>query len=154
MNHLGLAKINLQHSKVAFANLRRLLATMHTKIFLIQEPYYHLGIKGLDTSWGYIHSVNGSNRSRACVYSRKDLNAMMLPQFSNEDMVSVQIKADRTQGTLRFICCSLYLPFDGIIAPDILTRLIKFCSESNIPLLIGCDANSHHTIWGRLWKVL
>ena len=96
-NGLGLAQINLQHSKVASANLRRLLANMHTKIFLIQEPYFFKEIRGLDNEWGFTYYLRNGCKSRACIYIRKDVNAMMLPQFCSNDMIVVQVNVRRIE---------------------------------------------------------
>ena len=133
---------------MASAHLRRLLAVMHTKIYLIQEPYYFKGIQGLDLNWGFVHSVNDGSKCRACVYTRKDVNAMKLQQFCNGDMAVVLVSIRRGQETFKFICCSLYLPYDGSVEPLVLSQLLEYCKSSKIPILIGCDANAHHIFWG------
>lgn len=30
----------------------------------------------------------------------------------------------------------------------IVSELVSFCSTNNKQLVLGCDTNSHHTIWG------
>ena len=148
MNGLGLAQINLQHSKVASANIRRLLADMHTKIFLIQEPYFFKEIRGLDNDWGFTYYLKNGYKSRACVYIRKDVDAMMLPQFCSNDMVVVQVNVRRGLRIIKLLCCSLYLPYDAPVISTILENFITFCNENSLPYLIGCDANAHHILWG------
>ena len=148
MDNIGIAQINLQHSKVASANLRRLLALMQTKIFLIQEPYFFRGVQGLDLDWGHVHVEGGGTRCRACVYTRKDVNAMKLQQFCTPDMVTVQVRVMKDGRTFKFICCSLYLPYDGPIQSTFLSELLNYCRKLRIPFLIGCDANAHNVIWG------
>ena len=32
--------------------------------------------------------------------------------------------------------------------PKILKKLVAFSDEDKIPLVIGTDANAHHTVWG------
>lgn len=46
------------------------------------------------------------------------------------------------------ICCSAYLPYDGAVTPNELTRVTTYCSNRNLNLIVGCDANSHHLVWG------
>ena len=148
MDSIGIAQINLQHSKVASSNLRRLLTVMHSKIFLIQEPYFFRGVQGLDLEWGHVHVEGGGIRSRACIYTRKDVNAMKLQQFCTPDMVTVQVRVMKDRRTFKFICCSLYLPYDAPVQSAALTELLEYCRKFRISFLIGCDANAHNVIWG------
>ena len=144
MDSIGIAQINLQHSKVASSNLRRLLTVMHSKIFLIQEPYFFRGVQGLDLEWGHVHVEGGGIKSRACIYTRKDVNAMKLQQFCTPDMVTVQVRVMKDRRTFKFICCSLYLPYDAPVQSAALTELLDYCRKFRISFLIGCDANAHN----------
>lgn len=27
-------------------------------------------------------------------------------------------------------------------------RVIEYCQKKGLPLIVGCDANAHHAIWG------
>lgn len=31
---------------------------------------------------------------------------------------------------------------------DLLTEAVKFSKDKGVPMILGCDANSHHTAWG------
>lgn len=31
---------------------------------------------------------------------------------------------------------------------SMVNSLVSYCSNSGRPLILGCDANSHHTLWG------
>lgn len=144
----GIAQINLQHSKAATAYLCRTLAEVQTKIYLIQEPYFHKGIKGLDLRWGRVVSGNGDSRSRTCLYASNDVDLVPLPQFCNTDIATALVTVDRGSRKLSFICCSLYLPYDGCPNPPVVDDLLSFCRRENFPVLIGMDANAHHVAWG------
>jgi hypothetical protein len=48
------------------------------------------------------------------------------------------------------VACSAYLPYDSEDPP--LSRefeeLMHYCEEENLYLVIGCDSNTHHIVWG------
>ncbi|XP_048511339.1 uncharacterized protein LOC125500980 [Athalia rosae] len=45
---------------------------------------------------------------------------------------------------------SAYLPYDSKDPPptEVLKALVRYCTSKGLELLVGCDANSHHTVWG------
>jgi len=45
---------------------------------------------------------------------------------------------------------SVYLPYNDQEPPPSkeLVNLVQFCATQKLPLIVGCDANSHHTCWG------
>ncbi|XP_047987223.1 uncharacterized protein LOC125227075 [Leguminivora glycinivorella] len=54
-----------------------------------------------------------------------------------------------TGGTILYICPETYLPYEA--ADPITTQLrdlADYGSRANTDLIIGCDANAHHVIWG------
>jgi hypothetical protein len=44
----------------------------------------------------------------------------------------------------------VYLPFDSEdLAPTReFEELVRFCEEKTLSLIVGCDSNCHHTVWG------
>lgn len=47
------------------------------------------------------------------------------------------------------ICISAYFPGDeDTVPPEDFKELINYCKRSNKKFIVGCDANSHHEIWG------
>jgi hypothetical protein len=44
------------------------------------------------------------------------------------------------------------LPYDSLSPPpsNKLRNLVSFSQEKQIPIIIGCDSNSHHVIWGSI----
>ena len=50
----------------------------------------------------------------------------------------------------RIVVCSSYLPYDSPELPpsEELERLVSYCRTNVLELLVGCDANSHHFVWG------
>jgi hypothetical protein len=60
------------------------------------------------------------------------------------------IKYTRDAEERNLICCSLYLPYNSL-SPSLSNKLkgiVSFSQEKEISIIIGCDSNSHHVIWG------
>jgi len=38
---------------------------------------------------------------------------------------------------------------DEACPPPEITALAEYCKRTHSPIIIGCDANAHHVIWGR-----
>ena len=142
-------QINLHHCKEATSLLRCGLDSGQTGVSLIQEPYFYKGkIRGLGNS-GLVHYVSNSDgQVRACVYTHKSVNAIMLQNFSSCDFVAVQIRYNRNGTDYKLIVCSAYLAFDKPVLSQELVNITDYCVENNIQCLIGCDANSHNEVWG------
>ncbi|XP_065365334.1 uncharacterized protein LOC135958358 [Calliphora vicina] len=53
------------------------------------------------------------------------------------------------QGLPTLIISSAYLPYDEANPPSRAVRtLVDWCNTRGHDLIIGCDANAHHTLWG------
>ena len=147
--NLKLSQINLHHCKEATSVLRCKLDSGQTGISLIQEPYFfQRKVRGLGNA-GPIHYVaSGPKPARACVFVKKDLNSLLLKQFSNSDFVAVQIRYKDNGEDKILICCSAYLPYDEPAPTKELINIVRYCKNAGLDLLIGCDANSLHCVWG------
>ncbi len=146
---LNFKQINLHHCKEAASELRGSLDGGQTGVSLIQEPYFYKDkVRGLGNS-GLIHYVATPGESvRACVYTHNSVNSMLLKQFSSGDFVAVQIRFSRDGSDRKLVVCSAYLAYDKPIPSQELITIVEYCRDNNIQCLIGCDANSHHVIWG------
>ncbi|XP_024881916.1 uncharacterized protein LOC112461076 [Temnothorax curvispinosus] len=150
-SNIPFTQINLHHSKSASAVLARCAAVMHTKhLFLIQEPWLVKGhIKGLG-GCGKLFKADNAKRPRACIVA-KGLDACLLPQFSDGDLVAVRLKLNTDDGGVRdLIVGSVYMPYDSEELPPQrnMIELVTYAKERGLELLLGCDANSHHLVWG------
>jgi Endonuclease-reverse transcriptase len=146
---LNFKQINLHHCKEATSVLRCSLDNGQTGVSLIQEPYYFKGkVRGLGSA-GLVHcvSTNGSI-VRACIFTHNSVNAILLKQFSSSDFVAVQIRYSRKGVDHKMICCSAYLPYEKPVLTQELIKLTDYCISNGINFVIGCDANSHHEVWG------
>ena len=91
-NKLNCCQINLQHCQAASYNLCDELDSLQTYIVLVQEPWICRGtIKGSPPTANKYIGVGRQGKPRACIYTSKDLDAWMLPQYSIADFVTISI---------------------------------------------------------------
>ncbi|XP_076545222.1 uncharacterized protein LOC143305440 [Osmia lignaria lignaria] len=145
------SQINLQHCIAATDILHHRLVTRRTDIALIQKPWISKErIGGLDTRCGSLYYDATSTRPRACIFVKKEITALKLNEFCTADLSAVKVKLNLGGNTSELVICSAYLPYDSEGPPPIrkLRALIDHCANNGMHLVIGCDANSHHTVWG------
>lgn len=148
-------QLNLHHSKAASALVFKAFEVMQTKkqnqIFLIQEPWtVNNQINGFDTSLVNLFSLNPQNSPpRACVVASKGLNVTLMPQFSDRDITTTLLKVGSSYEEI-YIITSFYLanPSSEEIPVDMFRAIVQCSDERKIPIILGGDANSHHTVWG------
>ncbi|KAJ8909909.1 hypothetical protein NQ315_014916 [Exocentrus adspersus] len=142
---LKCTQINLQHCIAATSLISQQLAAGHTHAVLIQEPWVGQGsVKGLSRKWGHVY-VSSDQTPRACIYTSKQVTATKLTNFCFRDLVAIKV----TVGRSCYILCSAYLPYESPTPPPRqLMELVEWCKSNNLPLIVGCDANAHHTCWG------
>jgi hypothetical protein len=89
---IRVVQVNLHRSISASTVLCERMAREATDIALVQEPWTNndkirgLSLQGYDT-----FSYSGNNRPRACVVVRCGLNAIMLPEYSGKDWVTIKV---------------------------------------------------------------
>ena len=120
-------------------------------IALIQEPWVNKGlIKGFSKVGGIIISPTNEYIPRTCIYVRNIVNAMPLLEFCSRDLTTAKIILKKEGHQQEIFVVSAYLPFDSTEPPPSteMKRVIDYCIQNNKKLVIGCDANAHHIIWG------
>ena len=116
-----------------------------SSVFLCQEPGHNKGtIKDFDNSL-ICHTGDDIN-PRACILVSKQLNAIKLNQFSNQDQVAILI----TDVNRTIVFASVYMPYNSNEPPPpaLMQDLVSCCESRKWGLVIGSDVNSHNTIWG------
>ena len=142
---LRVIQINLHHSKAASAALLLKLTKSGEDLVLIQEPWINgnqicgLGLKGYK-----IWFSSKSGKSRSCILGKSNLNMFLIPQYSDGDITAAGLEFEGNKVWL----VSAYLAQDKTIPPDNLGDLIAAAQQKKIGVVLGCDANAHHTIWG------
>jgi len=143
-----MVQINLQHCRAAASVLCKQLSEYETVIALVQEPWIRKGkILGLNTKGINLFRGCLTGHPRTCVLIN-GLHALDSPQFGTKDVTAVRIdykKADRMQA---LVVASVYLPIDTAPPTKELEQLVMHCESKNLPIVIACNSNSHHTAWG------
>lgn len=62
--------------------------------------------------------------------------------------MAILIKAKDGLSDHYTVICSSYFPIDTDAPPEPVAALTKYCEDRDIPLVMGCDSNCHHTLWG------
>ena len=125
------------------------LGRLQTYIAMVQELWLCRGaIKGSPPAAVKHIGVGRQGRPRSCIYTSKDIDAWMLPKYSNADVVTVSI--NNLQGVIpkTVIFASVYMAEENAAPPQIVEELTVYCNRNNLPLVLGCDANAHHVAWG------
>ena len=132
------------------ALLARQLKLKKYDIVLIQEPYIYKGvIKGLGRTGGTIYYHCATKDVRTCIYVRNGLNAMPIHNFCSRDLTTVRVITGGADARKTIILASAYLAYEDKAPPaNIIRDLVNHGTRHNLDLILGCDANAHHTVWG------
>jgi hypothetical protein len=142
-------QVNLQHSRAASAAL--CVAMRNCKVSLIQEPWTYMGeVKGLKEVGGKLKHIRFNQNPRTYILVKKDFRILPLMYYCSRDLTELKIKMSCGTGTREIILRSAYLPYDDLEPPPPreMDRLVAGCRADGSHLVIGCDANAHHTTWG------
>ena len=147
MNKLACWQINLHHCRAANINLAVEVGNLGCFAILIQEPWvFRNGVGGLPTEWR-VHRDTFSDAPRACIATSPCLQGLLLSQFTSRDSTAILIESGhRIEPNI--VLAFFYMSHDSPIPPPLLGELITFCQIEGLGLVIGCDANAHHTSWG------
>jgi hypothetical protein len=68
------------------------------------------------------------------------------------DLTAVKITASNSGGPREIVLGSAHLPIDDADPPPTpgVQKLVKGCRDEGTHLIIGCDANLHHSSWGNM----
>lgn len=153
MNHskLSFYQINAHHAKSVAIEINNQSIKSEQFMFLLQEPYtYKNQVKLIDRRKFNVFSYIGPEKIRSCILCSKNCEFMLLSHLCTGD-IAVDLLKVKLQGSIRtIIIASCYMPSENDILPpsDEIRRLINYCKMNNLPLISGCDANSHHEAWG------
>jgi hypothetical protein len=99
---------------------------------------------------GKIYSVAPENNARSSFYIRNLNNVLPLLEICSRDATMVRITDTYGGAYKELIVASAYLPYDSDEPPPTreVREYIDYCHSRKKQLIIGCDANAHHTLWG------
>lgn len=144
-------QINLHHAKAASDVLSRRFIWEQLSIALIQEPWTQgNNIRGLPTSSCKLIYHDSHENPRAAILLNNNINFVPVPEFITKDLVAVQVEVPMSRGKQDVIIASAYFPGDdtNLPPPEEVRSLVKHCKRRNKHLILGCDANAHHSVWG------
>ncbi|KAJ8934059.1 hypothetical protein NQ318_003246, partial [Aromia moschata] len=106
------------------------------KIALNQEPWvYHGKVRGLGRAGGTVYYCPSAEEPRACILAKGAKGVFPMPGLCTRDLAVIKLAI-------------AYFPRNTESPPRELSDLIRYCEGIGLPLLVGCDSNSHHTMWG------
>ena len=141
--HIKCLQLNLQHSRVATANLTQIILHYNIDVAFVQEPYTILN-KVAGFPKGFKIFTRGSDRKRsAIIVNNKDIDVIAITQASHEDAILSEF---RYEG-IKFYGASLYFPIDRDIKRDLETieEIIRLTKGEG--LLLAIDSNARSKIW-------
>ena len=147
---IKIIQINFYHSIGASSILCKKLASGDFNLALIQEPWTNRGkILGLSAKGFNTLYDTTCARPRSCITVSSRLKGLLLANYLDGDNVAIKVNFERQGHKDEIILMSAYLPFEEKNPlSDKMRALIEYCNEGNRNLVIGCDANAHHTVWG------
>ena len=144
----SITQINLKRKFNAWSTL---LANIHGRknpIILASEPYTNNNnlLPSINRDLINYYHKGGTNRPRAAIVIHKTLEPKCweLSKFTTPDLVAVKIQLESTT----LILASSYMDINGPVPPPETSPLAKYAVDNGIPLIVGSDTNSHHTLWG------
>ncbi|XP_036325021.1 uncharacterized protein LOC118738204 [Rhagoletis pomonella] len=120
--HIKCLQVNLHHVKAASDVLCRRFKTELLDVAFIQEPWVFAGaIKGLNDC----------------------------DELTQQDLAAVWTKVPTQMGEQEVVLASAYLPGDSCEMPTReVIALEEYCRRRKLKLVMSCDANAHHCVWG------
>ncbi|KAJ8949985.1 hypothetical protein NQ318_002394 [Aromia moschata] len=140
---------NIQHGKAQSAFLCKRIIECQIKIALIQEPWvYHGKVRGLGRAGGTVYYCPSAEEPRACILVKGAKGVFPMPGLCTKDLAVIKLAIGKGNTKREVAICSAYFPRNTESPPRELSDLIRYCEGIGLPLLVGCDSNSHHTMWG------
>lgn len=146
---MKIIQINLQHCKAASALLSKRLIEDNIDIALIQEPWLYKGsIRGIRCTKGSIYRPCNEN-PRSCIFAKDWVNALLYTEHCSRDVTTIHTTMEEAGERKTIIISSAYLPYEDSDPPSTTVRdLVTHCEDNGKELIMGIDANAHHTCWG------
>ena len=145
---IAVTQINLQRKQNAWGTLLSNIHGRRNPVILATEPYTNKNnlLPKVHKDLTPFYYKKGDVRPRAAILVHKNLEERCweLVQFTTPDQVAIKIKHDSKE----FILASSYMDGTRIVPPPELAPLVAYADKHKLPLIVGSDTNSHHTLWG------
>jgi len=137
--------VNVHHSGTSVATLvQRLVDEKGIFIYSIVEPY--LGKKSTPVGFPKSTPVHyGAEHPRAALWTSLRQGFFPLADLSDRDVVAGIVETK--QGKTCFV--SAYFDvLDGEVIPEKLVKVVDYCAQRSIRLIMNADLNAHSPLWG------
>ena len=136
-------QINLQHSKLATDNLRKIMEEEDTDIICIQEPY-NIGNKTGDLPRHCIVLTAGEGRKRtAIIINNRHIDAILITQLSDENATVMEVRV----GSDTFVVASMYFDIKRPIDYDLQKMQAVMTHAKGMGIVFAIDSNARSTSW-------
>jgi len=142
----GIAQVNILRAKAASAVLARMFTKQHLGLALVQDSRYNQGIKGLYVKNAKVIWDQRASSPRACILACRSINYYILTEFLTRDCVPLVV--EDVGAAKKTLVAWAYFAGDEASPPPEITALAEHCKRMQSPIIIRCDASSHHVIWG------
>ncbi|XP_050547982.1 uncharacterized protein LOC126909589 [Daktulosphaira vitifoliae] len=111
---------------------------------LIQEPWINGDqIKGLNLrNFKLFHKQ--ADKSRTCILVNNKVKVSLILNLLSADLTIIKVTLNDDKN---IIVALGYLPYEVTDPGRDLTMLFNYCKIEKLELILGMDANAHHTIW-------
>ncbi|XP_055527440.1 uncharacterized protein LOC129720053 [Wyeomyia smithii] len=150
LNKIKFIQVNLHHAKGASSVLCRRFTRENLDVALIQKPWSNYNrVKGISTPNCKLIYDSTQTSPRTAILIRENLAFIPVTELISRDVVAIQMEVPTTRGLTEIIVASAYFPGDNVEIPSKeVAALVQHCKLKNKQLIIGCDANAHHMVWG------
>ncbi|XP_054725910.1 uncharacterized protein LOC129235874 [Anastrepha obliqua] len=144
---LKVLQINLHKSKNASAELLLNIEGVGYDVALVQEPWIASGniVSGLKSQNYNTYIPIVKNKVRTAILVKKSICSYIDHNLSSDDLTVVALEGCKDE-TLLFGSC--YMPHDEEAPQAELRKLVETAARKKHALVVGTDANAHHTVWG------
>ena len=142
---IPIIQTSLHHSKSSSAILARSMTGANVYSNNTKEPWLLKGtIRGLG-SCSKVLKASTADKTRTCIIT-KGVDATRLPQLSSGDLTAAQLRLILEDGTHRDVIIGS--DSEDLPPQEEIKSLVAYAKDRALELLLGCDADSHHEVWG------
>ena len=96
----------------------------------------------------YCYRYPEAPNPKTCILAKNDIVPLL--DLCSRDLMVASVDLI---GIGKLVIGSAYFPHDSATHPQEEVRsLVYYCKVRGLPLLLGCDVNSHHKLWGSMDK--
>ena len=150
---LEIIQTNLHKSKAATSLLAQTMQYRNEGIHiaLITEPHSYGGkIQNINCKGYTVAYPRTELTPRTCIVISNRLTFTDIPELHSRDTIALLVETEACTGKKETIFASIYQSpeYDNLPPTENMTRVIQYAKNKRIPLIIGCDTNGHHYMWG------